>query len=113
MGDEPEIEGPPATKHNEWTSRRNALLLIVQTAPLDLRDQKLRARLAETHRLLGLYHNARTMAGLSERSVRWIGCDHALECLGAFRRGESLPERPESFETTLSSIDELEQISSD
>jgi hypothetical protein len=107
MEREPEIEGPPATKYDEWSAKRNALLLAIETAPLDLRDRTLRGRLTEIHRALSLYSNALSMAGLSEQSVRFAACTEAFEYLGAFRRGEDLPAPSPRFQSILESVDEF------
>ena len=80
-------------------------LLALATAAQDLRDAGLRARLAEAGRILTEHAAAFNMAGQEEPVSRKIACEHGIECLGAFRRGEPIPPTPEPFAATLAAID--------
>jgi hypothetical protein len=99
MPDEPSGE-------DDWHRQREAFLLLLGVAAQDLGSPDLRDRLAEVHFVLEHHVAAASMTGRLEARTRTIACGHALSCLGAFRRGEPIPERPADYVDTVEAIDE-------
>lgn len=101
MGGQP--EGGPAA---DWLRRRADLLAVLGTAAVDLGSYQLRERVGEVHFILDFHAAATSLTGQAETATRSIACGHALACLGAFRRGEPLPERPAGYTATINAIKE-------
>lgn len=91
---------------DDWHRQREALLLLLGVAAQDLRSKNLRDRLAEAHWMVEHHVAAASMTGQFEARTRTIACGHALSCLGAFRRGEPIPERPADYVHTAQAIEE-------
>lgn len=106
LPDEPPEDQNPDAATTPWHARRQQLLLTLSTSAQDLRQDKLRDRLDEVHRLLSLAQAAWNLAGQTEPQTRQIACRHALDCVGAFRRRAALPDRPDDFTATATMIDE-------
>jgi hypothetical protein len=104
-GAQDEHEPPSADLLQEWDRNRNDLLLVVEVATLDLSDKALRERLDAAHELLELADAATQVIRWPESRVRRIACGDALRCLGAFRRGDDLPEQPSALLEALSAVD--------
>lgn len=83
-----------------WTRARQDLIVAFETAALDIGDRELRSRLAEVSLILKLYYGPKKYAGQPERRTRYIAVKDALDCLGAFRRGDPLPERSADYGNT-------------
>ncbi|HET8683662.1 MAG TPA: hypothetical protein VFM54_17615, partial [Micromonosporaceae bacterium] len=98
-------EAAPDDAGTEWQRRRRELLLVLGTACQDLRGDDLRHRIEEVVSMIELHTAATSMTGDTERQVRSTACTHALSCLGAFRRGDPLPARPDGYARTLDAID--------
>jgi hypothetical protein len=100
LPDEPNMSG------DEWHRRRQDLLLLLDTASQDLRSKDLRSRLAEARDMMERHTAAAALTVQAEARTRSIACAHAVACLGAFRRGEPLPDRPATYTQTIDAIHE-------
>src|SRR5262249_55334594 len=94
----------PDTAEPDWENTRRDLLLQLTTATQDLRQADLRSRINQAQRILTDHTAAWNMAGQPESRSRHIACTHALECIGAFRRGEPPPPTPPTFTETIDAI---------
>jgi hypothetical protein len=101
-----QLPDEPDMSDDEWHHRRQDLLFLLDTASQDLRSKDLRSRLAEAHDMMERHAVAARLTGQSEARTRSIACVHAVACLGAFRRGEPLPDRPDAYTQTIDAIDE-------
>ena len=97
---------PDQVRLDEWYRRRDDLLLTLETARLDLSNESLRARLERAQRALRYPSGPWDIERQPESMTRRIVCRHALDCVGAFRRGDSLPSEPKQFAGTVASVDE-------
>jgi hypothetical protein len=95
--------GPP---DKEWTRARGDLIVAFETAALDIGDRELRSRLAEASQILVFYYGPEKYEGSSEQRTRYIAVKDALDCLGAFRRGDPLPERSANYRNTYAWVQE-------
>jgi hypothetical protein len=82
--------------HEEWAKERNALVLTFEMAVMDIGDQQVRNRLDACAMALRqsalVYLDPDHLAqGADELRVRLDACEHAIACIGAFRRGDPLP----------------------
>jgi hypothetical protein len=89
---------PPEAEVDAWEARQSELVLVLETAVLDLPEQ-FRQQLNSAIKVVRV-GQARDVARL-ESQQRHAACLYALDCLGAFRRGEALPDQPDSFEEAL------------
>jgi hypothetical protein len=89
--------------------------MVIDVAALDIGEKDLRSRLDEVCKILRLYHGPEKYARQSEQRTRYIAARHGLECIGSFRRGDSVPDRPEDYISTFDLVniylDELESYS--
>ena len=97
---------PDSIRVDQWHRRRDDLLLTLETARLDLSNESLRARLERAQRALRYPSGPWDIERQPESMTRRIVCRHALECVGAFRRGDPLPSEPKEFAGTIASVDE-------
>jgi hypothetical protein len=95
---------PSRRTEPDWENTRRDLLLQLATATQDLRQADLRSRMNQARRILTDHTAAWNMVGQPESRSRHIACTHALECIGAFRRGEPLPPTPTAFTETIDAI---------
>lgn len=95
-----------------WQEERDALVMAVDTAAVDLSDQDLRTRLNEVCDMLRFYDGPERHAHQMEHRTRYLAARYGFECLGGFRRGDSLPERSQDYRQTLGFVqiylDEME-----
>ena len=97
-----------------WRRTRDGLILAIDAAAQDIGDAALRVRLEETCTMLRLYQGPEASAGQSENRTRYIAVSDGLGCLGAFRRGEQLPERSADYVSTYNLVkDYLEELQLD
>lgn len=99
-----EADTSPRPAHPDSNTRRQLLLQVV-AATQDIRQADLRATIDQTLGILTHHAAAWNMIGQPESRSRQIACTHALECIGAFRRGEPLPLRPAEFDRTIEAIE--------
>lgn len=99
-----EADASPRPAHPGSNTRRQLLFQVV-AATQDIRQADLRATIDQTLRVLTHHAAAWNMIGQPESRSRQIACTHALECIGAFRRGEPLPPRPAEFDRTIEAIE--------
>jgi len=97
---------PEQESLEKWDRWRDDLLLAFETASLDLSSEPLRARLEQAQRALLYPYGPWDIERQPESVTRRIVCRHALECVGAFRRGDLLPAKPKKFTGTIGSVDE-------
>lgn len=81
-----------------WDAQQSELVLVLETAILDLPEQ-FRQQLNSAIEVIRV-GRARDSARL-ESQQRHAACLYALDCLGAYRRGEALPDQPDSFVEAL------------
>ncbi|MGK5741538.1 hypothetical protein [Micromonospora sp. URMC 103] len=84
-----------------WRQQRQAFVLAVETAALDIVNGEVRQRLDESVKMLRFYRGPEKDIRQSEYRTRYIAVSEGLACLGAFRRGDPLPDRSESFVETM------------
>lgn len=94
---------PPQAEVDAWEARQSELVLVLETAVLDL-PEEFRQQLNSAIEVVRV-GQARDVARL-ESQQRHAACLYALDCLGAFRRDEAIPEQPESFEIALASAED-------
>jgi hypothetical protein len=94
----------PGDSHSSPDRQDHLLQLTI--AVQDLRNADLRARVTAARRILDEHAAAWSIAGQPEPESRRIACEYAIDCLGAFRRGEPVPLMPEPFTATLAAIDQ-------
>ena len=104
LSDAPDGAGIGIVQRAEWKQARQGQLLLLDIATQDLGHAELRVRLDEVRRLLDLYDGATFYTGQTEPTLRIAVCAYAVDCLGAFRRGETLPARPEAVTESLESL---------
>lgn len=97
---------PEQATLDDWDRRRKDLLLAFEIASQDLSSQPLRARLAQVHRVLVYPSGPWDQARQPESVTRRIMCQHALECVGAYRRDDPLPAAPDRFTETVGFVDD-------
>ena len=97
---------PEETIRQEWDRRREELLLVFETASMDLSSEASRSRLERAQRAFLWYHGPWSIERQTESATRRIVSRHALECVGAFRRGDPLPAEPKQFTSTVGDVDE-------
>ncbi len=97
---------PEQATLDDWYRRHKDLLLAFETASMDLSSEPLRARLERVRRALDYHSGPWDQARQPESVTRRIVCRHALECVGAYRRGDSLPTEPERFTETVGFVDD-------
>jgi transcriptional regulator with XRE-family HTH domain len=83
-----------------WEQRRQEFLQVIKVAILDVGDAELRARLEEAVQVLELWAGPMQYARQSEGRTRYLATTEALAALGAFRRGDPLPERSAKYLST-------------
>ena len=66
-------------------------------AILDIGDAELRERLKEAVQVLELWEGPMQYARQSEGRTRYLATTEALAAVGAFRRGDPLPERSADY----------------
>jgi hypothetical protein len=90
LRDEPD---PDSTHWRPWADEKKKLLncILTQTLLIPMPDLRIRLRFAtETLSRSGDLEN---LSGFSERGSMQVLCAEALDCLGAYFRGEPLPLR--------------------
>jgi hypothetical protein len=94
LPEEPRI-GPPGSpetrRYTEWYDQKIALAYRIQTQVLLIPTPDLRERLTFVAQAVLREHDLETFQGLRERGSRFALCREALNCLGAYYRGEPLP----------------------
>jgi transcriptional regulator with XRE-family HTH domain len=83
-----------------WEDRRREFLRVIKVAILDIGDAELRARLEEDVLVLELLPGPMQHARQSEGRTRYLVATEALAAVGAFRRGDPLPERSDDYLST-------------
>ena len=104
-GDVPELTADQQAAADEWEERRDDLLREAHLATLDIGDAELRARLEQAARIIRLWNGPMSYARQSENRTRFLATDDALEALGAFRRGDQLPEQSAKYRNTIEYAD--------
>lgn len=85
---------------NEWHRMRDSLITAIDAASQDITNKELRIRISEACKVLRLYNGPEHHARQSESRTRQIVVSDALSCIGAFRRGDPLPERSIAYSNT-------------
>jgi len=111
-GEDPgELDPDEQVAVDAWEDRRCEFLRVIQVAILDIGDAELRARLEEAIRLLDLWPGPMQHIRQSEGRTRYLVATEALAAVGAFRRGDPLPERSADYLSTKEFADlYLEQL---
>ena len=100
-GKEPgELGADEQASVDAWEERRREFLQAIEVAILDIGDPDLRARLEEAVRMLDLWSGPMKHIRQSEGRTRYIVTADALAALGAFRRGDPLPEQSGNYRST-------------
>jgi hypothetical protein len=97
---------PEQATLDSWDRRHGDLVLAFQTASMDISDKILRSRLKRVTNALEYPYGPWDMARQAESSTRRIVCRHALECVGAYRRGDPLPPEEGQFLDTVNFVDD-------
>ncbi|MGW3339654.1 hypothetical protein ACWDCL_19500 [Streptomyces sp. NPDC001009] len=82
-----------------------ALIHTIDSATLLLASEELRSRLAEDTAIMWHWHVLRSAQGAGH--PLWEAADDATKCLGAYLRGETLPERPTAIRSLTIEVEEL------
>lgn len=88
-----------------WEARRNGLIGTVQNAILDIEDPDLRARLRQALQVLELWHEPMRHIRQGESRTRFLATADALEALGAYRRGDPVPDHDAAYRETIGYVD--------
>jgi transcriptional regulator with XRE-family HTH domain len=100
-GKEPaELDAVDQAAVDEWERQRDELLRGVRMAVLDIGDAELRSRLEESFQILERWAGPMHYARQSEARTRYLAATETLEAIGAFRRGDPLPERSADYLST-------------
>jgi hypothetical protein len=97
---------PEQASLDQWERKRGDILLWLERASLDLLSESLRSRLELVQRALRYPHGPWDIERQPESVTRRIVCQHALQCVGAFRRGDVLPAEPGPFINTVGDVAE-------
>jgi hypothetical protein len=79
--------------------------VILAVATQDIGSGDVRKRLGEAHKIMTLAPHVPQMAGREPNAV-WFAANHAIEVLGAHRRGETLRSTPAGWTEALRAIDD-------
>lgn len=111
-GEDPgELDTDEQAAVEAWEDRRREFLRVVKVASLDVGDAELRARLDEAVLILELWAGPMKHIRQSEGRTRYLTTTEALAALGAFRRGDPLPERSAGYLSTKEFTDlHLEEL---
>ncbi|MFC7483111.1 hypothetical protein ACFQX7_28205 [Luedemannella flava] len=82
----------------------NKLMISIKTQ--DVADLAVRTRLEEYHKILSLANGVHQMTGRASTSITWSAANHAIEIIGAYRRGEKLPQPRPVWTEMLTAADE-------
>lgn len=88
-----------------WEQKRDGFLGQIQLAILDIDDPALRARLSGAVRVLKLWRGPMKYTLQSESRTRYLAVTDALEALGAYRRGDPLPDQATEYQSTSDYVD--------
>src|SRR6266508_824683 len=103
LGPSPDPHGPIAAV-GPRESARGDLVLVVDVASIDVNGDELRERLEEACRTMRLSDGPEKYAHQSETYTRSLAVRHALACIGAYRGGRPLPDRPKEYVDTLALV---------
>ncbi len=95
-----ELDADAQAAVDTWEERRGEFLQVIKVAILDIGDAELRERLEEAVLMLELWEGPMQHARQSEGRTRYLTTTEALEAVGAFRRGDPLPERSADYRST-------------
>ncbi|GAB1335952.1 hypothetical protein ACE1SV_25420 [Streptomyces sp. E-15] len=82
-----------------------ALIHTIDTATVLLASEDLRNRLVEATSIMWHWHVLRSAEGVGH--PLWEAADDATKCLGAYLRGERLPERPAVIRDLAGEVEEF------
>ncbi len=92
-----ELDADGQAAVDAWDNRRSELLRVVKVAILDIGDAEVRERLKEAVQMLELWAGPMQHIRQSEGRTRYLVANEALVAVGAFRRGDPLPERSRDY----------------
>lgn len=95
-----ELDADAQAAVDAWEDRREEFLQVIKVAILDIGDAELRERLEEAVLMLELWEGPMEHARQGEGRTRYLTTTEALAALGAFRRGDPLPERSADYRST-------------
>jgi transcriptional regulator with XRE-family HTH domain len=95
-----ELDADKQAAVDAWEDRRREFLRVIKVAILDIGDAELRARLEEAVQVLELWAGPMQQARQSEGRTRYLAATEASAALGAFRRGDPLPEQSADYRDT-------------
>jgi hypothetical protein len=102
---------------DEWHRTRDSLIFAVDAASQDIANEEFRMRLSEACDVLRFYRGPENQARQPESRTRYIVISYALKCIGAFRRGDPLPDKSKDYSDTcefaMLYLEELEMNSRD
>jgi len=95
-----ELDADKQAAVDAWEQRHEEFLQVIKVAILDIGDPELRGRLEEAVQMLELWEGPWQAARQSEGRTRYLTTTEALAAVGAFRRGDPLPERSAGYRST-------------
>jgi transcriptional regulator with XRE-family HTH domain len=100
-----ELDADGQAAVDAWEDRRREFLRVIEVAILDVGDAGLRTRLEEAVQVLELWAGPMRHIRQSEGRTRYLAATEALAAVGAFRRGDPLPERSAGYLDTKEFVD--------
>ena len=102
--------GPPGSpetlKSLEWDDKKDSLLDRIEAQALLIPEKDLRERLAFIAMALRHPSDLAGFAGFRETQARYYLCMEALDCLGAYYRGEPLPAERQTTTQARAAIED-------
>ena len=87
-----------------WQQERRGLVSALHAASVDISDDSLRARIDQVRLILNTPQGPWECRQQRESSTRKIAVDHAMDSVGAFRRGSPIPNEPAEYVKALQDV---------
>jgi hypothetical protein len=100
------LGSPETLKSLEWDDEKDSLLDRIEAQALLIPEKDLRERLAFISMALRHPSDLAGFAGFRETQARYYLCKEALDCLGAYYRGEPLPPERQTTKQARAAIEE-------
>jgi hypothetical protein len=92
----------PKADRDALAREKDMLVRTFEIAVMDIGDRRVRDRLTGC----ATVWTVGALDAVTEHALRIAACEHAIDCIGAFRRGDSIPRPPDRLAEYMDRIEE-------